>query len=54
MRIAAIAVSAVGLLLTIVPACMVFAGALPWATHASLMVAGMLLWFLAAPVWFRE
>lgn len=51
---AAIAASAIGLLLTIVPACMVFAGGLPWATHANLMVAGMLLWFFTAPVWFKD
>lgn len=54
MRVAPIAASAIGLLLTIVPACMVFAGALPWAIHAGLMAAGMLLWFLTAPVWFKD
>ena len=54
MRRAAIAASAIGLLLTLVPGCLVFAGALPWETHANLMFAGMVLWFLAAPVWFRD
>jgi hypothetical protein len=54
MRIAAIAASVIGLLLTIVPACMVFAGALSWQAHAHLMTAGMLLWFVTAPVWFKE
>lgn len=54
MKTGAIVTSAIGLLLTIVPAIMVFAGALPWATHAHLMTAGMVLWFVAAPVWFKE
>lgn len=54
MRAAAIVASAAGLLLTIVPACLVFGGCLTWQAHAHLMTAGMLLWFLTAPVWFRD
>ena len=54
MRVAAIIASAVGLLLSIVPACLVFEGCMTWQSHAHLMTAGMLLWFLTAPVWFKD
>jgi hypothetical protein len=39
---------AVGLLLTIVPSILVAAGQLEWQTHAHLMTAGMIVWFVAA------
>ncbi len=54
MKALAIAGSAVGLLLTIAPSCLVFAGLLTWQHHAQLMFAGMLLWFLTAPFWFKD
>jgi hypothetical protein len=38
-----------GLLLTIVPAFLVFNGYISFETHTRLMLAGMLLWFLTAP-----
>ena len=40
-----------GLVLTVVPAVLVFAGTIAWATHARLMLLGMVLWFLTAPFW---
>jgi hypothetical protein len=43
--------SAVGLGLTIVPAFLVFTGALTWRAHAVLMAVGALLWFGTAPFW---
>lgn len=45
--------SIVGLGLTVVPACMVFAGALSWQIHAALMAVGTVVWFAAAPFWMR-
>jgi hypothetical protein len=39
----------IGLLLTIVPAFLVFNGYMPFEMHTRLMLAGMLLWFLTAP-----
>lgn len=48
MKIIVGAAAAVGLLLTIVPAILVTAGQLEWHTHAHLMAAGMVVWFVAA------
>ena len=42
-----------GLGLTVVPAFLVFTGALTWGTHALLMLAGTVLWFASAPVWMK-
>ena len=49
MRLLLIIVAAAALCLTLVPAILVFAGMLDWATHARLMLTGMLCWFIAAP-----
>ena len=46
--------SLVGLGLTVVPACLVFAGALSWHLHAVLMAVGTVVWFAAAPFWMRS
>lgn len=43
-----------GLGLTIVPAFLVWSGTLSWQHHSSLMIAGTLIWFAAAPFWMRE
>ena len=43
-----------GLGLTLIPAILVFAGILDWATHARLMLSGMLCWFIAAPFLMKE
>jgi hypothetical protein len=43
-----------GLALTVVPAVLVFAGTIAWATHARLMFVGMILWFLTAPVGIKR
>lgn len=47
-------ISAVGLALTVVPALLVFAGLLTWSTHATLMIIGMVIWFLTAPFWMGD
>ena len=50
MRILALFIAAAGLILTIVPSFFVFLGNLTWQAHARLMLIGMLLWFIFAPV----
>lgn len=45
--------SLLGLLLTVVPAFLVFADRISWSAHADLMLIGMILWFGSAPFWMR-
>jgi high-affinity Fe2+/Pb2+ permease len=40
-----------GLLLTLIPSLLLFTGAIPAQLNKSLMVVGMILWFVAAPFW---
>lgn len=47
-------ISLAGLVLTVVPAFLVFAGTLTWSQHATLMVIGTVLWFATAPFWMRS
>lgn len=47
------ALSFAALLLTVVPAFLVFAGTISWRTHAALMVVGAVLWFATAPLWME-
>jgi len=46
--------SFLGLTLTIVPAFLVFTGTIAWAAHARLMLLGMILWFISAPLWMER
>ena len=46
--------SFLGLGLTVVPAFLLFAGTISWETHATLMLAGTILWFGTSPFWMRE
>jgi hypothetical protein len=46
--------SFLGLALTVLPAFFVFLNQISWQTHANLMLAGAILWFLSAPVWMRR
>ncbi len=46
--------SLIGLLLTIVPAFLVFAGTLTLQAHYTLMLIGTVLWFVAAPFWMLK
>jgi len=39
-----------GLVLTIAPAVLVWTGRMSWSRHAALMLAGMVLWFVFAPL----
>lgn len=43
-----------GLLLTVMPAFLVFAGVLAWEQHVWLMMGGTVLWFTTAPFWIRD
>ena len=43
-----------GLILTIVPSILVFAGEITFSLHTSLMMVGMILWFGTAPFWMKE
>jgi len=43
-----------GLILTLVPSLLVFAGRLSWDAHAQLMAAGMVLWFAGATLGIRR
>jgi hypothetical protein len=54
MRTLLMALSYVGLALTVVPAFLVFAGSLEWSTHATLMVVGAAVWFVTAPFWMGD
>jgi hypothetical protein len=44
----------VGLILTLAPSLLVFAGRLSWDAHAQLMAAGMVLWFVGATLGIRR
>lgn len=47
-------ISYVGLLLTVVPSILVFAGAMELDIHKTLMWIGMVLWFVPAPFWLKK
>lgn len=42
------------LCLTVIPAVLVFKQVIAWETHAQLMLAGTVLWFLTAPAAFKK
>ncbi|GAA4413295.1 hypothetical protein GCM10023187_41420 [Nibrella viscosa] len=46
--------SYIGLLLTVMPAFLVFYGVLSLDNHKLLMLIGMLLWFVTAPFWILK
>jgi hypothetical protein len=46
-------ISFLGLLLTILPSILVFAGNIEISDHFHLMVWGMVLWFATAPFWMK-
>jgi hypothetical protein len=47
-----LAIIALGL--TIIPSMLVFGGKMELDMHKNLMTAGAILWFVAAPIWFRK
>ncbi len=54
MRILLIAISIIGLILTVVPSILVFTQNITLETHKQLMLAGMVLWFGTAVFWIKE
>lgn len=44
----------VALGLTVIPSLLVFNGMIDIDLHKKLMTVGTVLWFIAAPIWFRE
>jgi high-affinity Fe2+/Pb2+ permease len=47
-------ISFIGLILTVVPAFLVFAGTIELQMHKNLMLMGTLLWFIPAPFWMSR
>ncbi|AKD05383.1 hypothetical protein POKO110462_14855 [Pontibacter korlensis] len=47
-------ISLVGLLLTVLPALLVFTGTMEQSHHKMLTLAGTALWFLTAPFWMNR
>jgi len=43
-----------GLILTLLPAILLFSGKVTWNQHAWIMLMGMILWFIFAPLAFRQ
>jgi hypothetical protein len=54
MRVIYLILAGIGLILTVGPSFLVFFGRLPWEIHARLMAAGMVLWFVGAPLGLRR
>jgi uncharacterized membrane protein len=44
----------IGLLATVVPSILVFSGAVEPGTHKTIMVIGMILWFVTAPFFMKR
>lgn len=47
-------ISIIGLLLTVVPSTLVYAGKIELKMHFTLMIVGMVLWFATAPFWMKN
>jgi hypothetical protein len=54
MRIIGWLIAMAGLVLTLGPSLLVFAGRLPWNRHAHAMLLGMVLWFIGAALGMRS
>ncbi len=46
-------ISCFGLVLTIIPAMLVFKGVIDIKVHYHLMIVGMIMWFGTAPFWMK-
>lgn len=53
MRIFGWCIASAGLLLTLGPSLLVFAGRLSWSRHAQAMLLGTVLWFIGAALGMR-
>ncbi len=54
MKTLASILAVLALCLTVVPSSMVFNGTIENDLNKKLMLTGTLLWFVAAPIWFRK
>lgn len=54
MKTIASLIAMIALGLTVVPSLLVFSGTIDIELHKTLMLIGCILWFIAAPVWFRK
>jgi hypothetical protein len=54
MKTILIVISFVGLVLTLLPAFLVFENAIAWETYITLMNIGTMVWFLTAPFWIKK
>lgn len=54
MRKLLILISIIGLILTIVPAILVFIQEISLQTHKHIMLAGMIMWFSTSFFWMKE
>lgn len=54
MKLLASIFAVLALCLTVVPSILVFYGTIENDLNKKLMMAGTLLWFVAAPIWFRK
>jgi hypothetical protein len=54
MKTAAKILATIALGLTVLPSVGVMMGAVSHDAHINLMTAGMVLWFIAAPVWMKK
>lgn len=44
----------IGLALTLIPSILVFMGSISSTLNKQLMAVGTIIWFVAAPFWFRK
>ncbi len=54
MKILSGSLAIIGLLATIAPSILVFSGVIEPATHKTIMTAGMILWFVTAPLFIKR
>ena len=54
MKYLLIAVSVIGLLLTVVPSFLVYSGIIAFPTHKTVALIGTILWLTTAPFWMNK
>jgi hypothetical protein len=54
MKILLIGIACIGLLATVLPSILLFAGALEMGVHKTIMGIGMVLWFATAPFFMKR
>ena len=47
-------ISFVGLILTVLPAFLIFSKIINWETYIILIFLGTIIWFLTAPFWMKK